>query len=82
MAVSSGAPFALGICSPGWMAGLQIAVFCQLLKLRTGISPHVIFAELTEAQPARRGSGLGGLRSLASCTGWMAWTRAAFILIF
>ena len=31
------------------MAGLQIAFFRQLLKLRTSISPHVIFAELAEA---------------------------------
>ncbi len=30
------------------MAGLQIAFFRQLLKLRTSISPHVIFAELAE----------------------------------
>ncbi len=47
----AGAPFALGICSPGLkgMAGLQIACFRQLLKLRRSISPHVIFAELAEA---------------------------------
>ncbi len=31
------------------MAGLQIAFFRQLLKLRRSISPHVIFAELAEA---------------------------------
>ncbi len=31
------------------MAGLQIAFFRQILKLRKRISPHVIFAELAEA---------------------------------
>ncbi len=31
------------------MAGLQIAFFRQILKLRKSISPHVIFAELAEA---------------------------------
>ncbi len=31
------------------MAGLQIAFFRQLLKLRRSISPHVVFAELAEA---------------------------------
>ncbi len=31
------------------MAGLQIAFFRQILKLRKSISPHVVFAELAEA---------------------------------
>ncbi len=40
-----------GSLQPGLkgMAGLQIAFFRQILKLRKSISPHVIFAELAEA---------------------------------
>ncbi len=39
-----------GSLQPGLkgMAGLQIAFFRQILKLRKSISPHVIFAELAE----------------------------------
>ncbi len=40
-----------GSLQPGLkgMAGLQIAFFRQILKLRKSISPHAIFAELAEA---------------------------------
>ncbi len=40
-----------GSLQPGLksMAGLQVAFFRQVLKLRKSISPHVIFAELAEA---------------------------------
>ncbi len=53
--VSYGCEVWASLCSgnlqPGLkgMAGLQIAIFRQLLKLRKSISPHVIFAELAEA---------------------------------
>ncbi len=39
-----------GLGSTDERTGLQIVFFRQLLKLRTSISPHVIFAELAEAE--------------------------------
>ncbi len=50
------------------MAGLQIAFFRQLLKLRKSMSLHVIFAELAEAlwQRTRRSQVLGFMHRLDS----------------
>ncbi len=54
------------------MAGLQIAFFCQLLKLRRSVSPHVIFAELAEGPWQRTwwSQVLGFIHRLDSMDGW------------
>ncbi len=61
------ATLCFGNLQPGsnGMDGLQVKFFQQILKLRRGISPHVIFVEL--ARP--HGNGLDDSRSWASCTG-------------
>ncbi len=55
------------------MAGLQIAFFRQLLKLRRRISPHVIFAGLAEA-PWQR---IWWSQVLGFMQGWTAWNPEA-----